>query len=103
MEPRCLVHLAHALKTRAKPLEDAFRRLQRPFEVLCTIKTRSNADVLVLVDQKTDSSILICPCDVRRLTNCDCTSAATKRDEMAQLHLHTESAENANVRVWDLI
>ena len=106
VEPRCLVQLAHALKARAQPLEDALRSLQRPFEVLCTIRSgngKYDADVLVLVDQKTDSSILICPCDVRKLTNADCTSAATKRDDMAQLHHHTEKAENANVRVWELI
>ncbi len=104
VEPRCLVQLAHALKARAKPLENALRSLQRPFEVLCTIKSgKYLEDVLALVDQATDSTRLICPCDVRRLTNCDCTSAATKRDEMAQLHHHTEKAENANVRVWDLI
>ena len=104
VEPRCLVQLAHALKARAKPLEDALRSLRRPFDVLCSIRSgKYEYNVLALVDQKTNSSILICPCDVRRLTNTDCTSAATKRDDMAQLHHHTEKAENANVRVWELI
>jgi len=102
----CLVHLAHALKARAKPLENALRSLRRPFKALCSITIgnyKNPYTVLALVDQKTSSSILICPCDVRQLTNCDCTAAATKRDATAQLHYHTESAENANIRVWELI
>lgn len=104
-EPRCLVHLAHALNTRAQPLEDAFRSLQRPFDVLCSINTggrHQTYTVLALADEKTDSSILICPCDVRQLTNCDCTAAAARRLETAHLQYHTEDADNANVRVWEL-